>query len=146
MALFLFTKAILEGKPIKVFNHGDMIRDFTYIDDIIESIFRLIKKPAEPGVDKNHPKIRPSTSWAPYKIFNIGNSNPIKLLEFINEIENKLGISAKKEFYPLQQGDVPCTAAETSELEKWVNFKPNTSVKEGISNFIDWYKNFYVNL
>tara|TARA_Y100001968_G_C19454442_1_gene771587 strand:- start:32451 stop:33476 length:1026 start_codon:yes stop_codon:yes gene_type:complete len=143
MALFLFTKAILNGEPIKIFNKGDMVRDFTYIDDIIESLFRLINKPASSDKNINYLYPNPSTSWAPYRVFNIGNSQPIPLMNFINEIELKLGIKAQKEFLPMQQGDVQSTSADTAELEKWVNFKPNTSVKEGISKFIDWYNSFY---
>ena len=143
MALFLFTKAILENAPIKVFNHGKMIRDFTYIDDIIESMMRLINKPATP--DKNLSKIKPSSSksWAPYRIFNIGNNNPTPLMDFIKAIENNLGIDAKKEFIEMQPGDVPITSSDTSSLEDWIGYKPNTSVHDGISKFIEWYKSFY---
>ncbi len=143
MALFLFTKSMLEDKPIKVFNKGDMIRDFTYIEDIIESLVRLIDKPAslDPNFDLNNPSS--STSWAPYRIFNIGNSNPIPLMDFIKALEEKLGINAKKEFLGMQPGDVSSTSADTSSLEDWTGFKPNTSIKEGIEGFVDWYKSFY---
>ena len=143
MALFLFTKSILERKPIKIFNNGEMIRDFTYIDDIIESLIRVINKPpqADPTFDKSSPN--PSSSWAPYRLFNIGNSNPIKLMDFIEAIEKKLKIKAFKEFLPIQPGDVPQTSAETRLLENWINFKPQTNFEEGISNFIDWYRDFY---
>ena len=143
MALFLFTKSILKGEPIKIFNKGDMMRDFTYIDDITESLFRVINKDAisDPNFDYLQPS--PSASWAPYKIFNIGNSNPINLMDFISTIEEILGIKAKKEFLDMQPGDVASTSADTALLENWVGFKPRTSVKDGIKKFIDWYKDFY---
>ena len=147
MALFLFTKSIIEGKPIKIFNNGEMIRDFTYIDDIVESIYRVIRKPPQKNqsFDKNNPNA--SISWAPYKIFNIGNSNPTPLMIFIKALEKYLGKEAKKTFLPLQAGDVPATFADTQLLEDWINFKPSTSVEEGISKFVEWYKAFYkVNL
>ncbi len=143
MALFLFTKSIIENKPIKIFNHGNMIRDFTYIDDIIESIFRVIKKIPRPSIKSNNECLSSSSSWAPYKVFNIGNSKPVPLMEFINEIEKSLGIQAKKEYLDMQPGDVSSTSADTSKLEKWVNYKPNTSINKGISEFINWYRNFY---
>ena len=143
MALFLFTKSILENKPIKVFNNGEMIRDFTYIDDIIESIARVINKPPINKLDFDYNSLLPNNSWAPYHIFNIGNSNPIPLMHFIHAIEKALGIKALKEFLPMQPGDVASTEANTESLEKWINFKPNTSVEEGISNFVSWYKEFY---
>ena len=143
MALFLFTKSILKGEPIKIFNKGDMMRDFTFIDDITESLFRVINKDAisDPNFDYLQPS--PSASWAPYKIFNIGNSNPINLMDFISTIEEILGIKAKKEFLDMQPGDVASTSADTALLENWVGFKPRTSVKDGIKKFIDWYKDFY---
>jgi len=141
MALFLFTKSIINNTPIKVFNNGEMTRDFTYIDDIIESLFRVINKIPTPDIDSdNRTEL---LSKAPYRIFNIGNSNPIQLMEFISEIENTLGIKAKKELLEMQPGDVANTFADTSALEKWINFKPNTSVKDGITEFIKWYKIFF---
>ena len=143
MALFLFTKAIIEGKPIKVYNYGDMIRDFTYIDDIIESIMRLLDKPAKKNEKFDRYKPQPGLSWSPSMIFNIGNSSPIKLLDYIDVLEQKLEIKAKKEFLPMQPGDVRSTAADTSALKKWLNFQPKTSIKEGINNFVDWYRDFY---
>ena len=143
MALFLFTKSIIENKPIKIFNHGQMTRDFTYIDDIIESLVRVIKKIPKPNPTFNHEKPSSSKSWAPYKVFNIGNSKPTALMEFIKAIETKLGKKAKKEFLDMQPGDVSFTSADTSKLENWINFKPNTSVNQGISEFINWYRNFY---
>ena len=143
MALFLFTKSILNGEPIKIFNKGDMMRDFTFIDDITESLFRVINKDAISDPNFDYLKPSPSASWAPYKIFNIGNSNPINLMDFISTIEEILGIKAKKEFLDMQPGDVASTSADTVLLENWVGFKPRTSVKDGIKKFIDWYKDFY---
>jgi len=143
MALFLFTKAMLEKRPIQIFNNGDMIRDFTYVDDIVESISRLLAKPPTPDAYFNTTDPNPSKSWAPYRLFNIGNSKPIPLMEYIYELEQALGIDAVKEFLPIQQGDVPATAADTSELESWIRYKPQTTVKEGIRKFVDWYRQFY---
>ena len=143
MALFLFTKSILNREAIKIFNNGDMLRDFTYIDDIIESIMRLIKKPAEPDKEFDKKNPNPSTSWAPNRIFNIGNSNPTQLMEYITEIETYLNIESIKEFHPLQPGDVKSTSSDNTKLEKWIDFKPNTSIKDGVRKFIDWYLNFY---
>jgi UDP-glucuronate 4-epimerase len=143
MALFLFTKAILAGEPIQVFNNGQMVRDFTYVDDIVESLLRVLDKPAtpDPAFDPSQPD--PSTSWAPHRIFNIGNSNPTPLMVYIEAIENALGITAIKEFLPLQPGDVPATAADTSALETWTGFKPNTPVRDGVARFVAWYRDFY---
>ncbi len=143
MALFLFTKAILENKPIKIFNHGDMTRDFTYIDDIVESLIRVIKKIPQSDKNLELKNLSSERSWAPYRIFNIGNSNPTSLIDFIKAIENELGKTAAKDYYEMQPGDVSCTSADTSELEKWINFKPRTSVNHGIAEFINWYKNYY---
>ena len=143
MALFLFTKAILNGEPIKVFNNGDMVRDFTYVDDIVESIFRLLSKKAasDANFDTNMPS--PGSSWAPYRIFNIGNSSPVPLSKYIDAIEDAVGVKAIKELLPMQPGDVPATAADTSSLEEWINFKPSTSIKEGVSEFVKWYREYY---
>jgi UDP-glucuronate 4-epimerase len=143
MALFLFTKAILEGKPIDVFNNGQMSRDFTYVDDIVEGILRVLDHPAksDPNWSGAHPN--PSTSPAPYKVFNIGNSSPVRLMAFINAIEEALGKKAEKNYLPLQKGDVPATWADTSDLEKTFEYKPATPVKEGIGHFVEWYKDFY---
>ena len=143
MALFLFTKSILQGKAIKVFNNGKMVRDFTDIDDIIESLMRLIHKPATSNIDFNVKNPSSGSSWAPYRIFNIGNSNPTPLMDFISAIEENLGIKAKKEFLGMQPGDVSATSADTSSLEDWTGFKPNTPIKQGISEFLSWYKEFY---
>ena len=143
MALFLFTKSILKGEPIQIFNKGEMIRDFTFIDDITESLLRVINKKASKDSNFNYLQPSPSSSWAPYKIFNIGNSNPINLMDFISTIEEIIGCKAKKEFLDMQPGDVTSTSADTELLENWVGFKPRTSVKEGIKKFIDWYTDFY---
>jgi UDP-glucuronate 4-epimerase len=143
MALFLFTKAMLEGRPIQVFNNGQMVRDFTYIDDIVESLLRVLDKPASPDAafDAAHPD--PATSWAPHRVFNIGNSNPTPLMDYIEAIETALGITATKELLPMQPGDVPATAADTAALEAWTGFKPNTPVREGVARFVAWYRQFY---
>jgi UDP-glucuronate 4-epimerase len=143
MALFLFTKAMLEGRPIQVFNHGRMVRDFTYVDDIIESLIRVLDKPAQPDphFDPAHPD--PATSWAPHRVFNIGNSNPTPLMDYIEAIELALGMTAEKQFLPMQPGDVPATAADTSALEAWTGFRPDTSVREGVARFVAWYREFY---
>ena len=143
MALFLFTKAMLEGNPIQVFNNGQMVRDFTYVDDIIESLIRVLDKPAsaDPAFDPARPD--PATSWVPHRVFNIGNSNPTPLMDYIEAVENALEITAIKEFLPMQPGDVPATAADTSALEAWTGFKPNTPVKEGVARFVSWYRKFY---
>ena len=143
MALFLFTKAISEGKAIKVFNHGKMQRDFTYIDDIIEGVVRVMARlpEANPAWRGDNPD--PGTSYAPYKIYNIGNNNPVQLLEFIKEIENALGREAQKEFFDLQPGDVPATYADVDDLTQDVGFKPETSIATGIARFVEWYQDYY---
>ena len=143
MALFLFTKAMLAGESIKVFNNGQMVRDFTYVDDIIESLVRVLDKPAAPDPAFNPAQPDPATSWAPHRVFNIGNSNPTPLMDYIEAVENALGTTAIKEFLPMQPGDVPATAADTSALEVWTGFKPNTSVKDGVARFVAWYRSFY---
>jgi len=143
MALFLFTKAILENKPIRVFNHGKMQRDFTYIDDIVEGVVRVMGRPAEPNPAWQADDPDPGTSYAPYKIYNIGNNNPIELLEFIGEIERALGRKAQKEFLDLQPGDVPATYADVDDLIADVGFKPETPIKTGIQRFIEWYREYY---
>ena len=143
MALFLFTRAMLAGEPIQVFNHGQMVRDFTYIDDIVESLLRVLDRPAEPdpGFDTAEPD--PATSWAPHRVFNIGNSNPTPLMDYIEAIEAALGITAEKQFLPMQPGDVPATAADTTALEAWTGFKPNTPVREGVARFVAWYREYH---
>ena len=143
MAAFLFTKAILAGEPIKVFNNGEMKRDFTYIDDIVEGIIRVLDKPPLPDITWSGDKPDPSFSSAPYKIFNIGNNKPIKLTDFINEIEIALNLKARKEFFPIQPGDVPATYADIKALKDYVNFEPSTSIHDGIKQFIEWYKDYY---
>ena len=143
MALFIFTKSILEKTPIKVFNNGNMIRDFTYIDDIIESIYRVMKKPASKDVSFDLTNPNPATSWAPHRVLKIGNSNPENLMDYIFAIEKCLGIEAEKILLPLQPGDVVSTSSDTSLLEEWIKFKPKTSIKEGIMLFIEWYRQYY---
>ncbi|MCD4788112.1 MAG: NAD-dependent epimerase, partial [Desulfobacterales bacterium] len=142
MALFLFTKAILEEKPIKVFNHGRMQRDFTYIDDITEGVVRIMARLPEPDPTWNGDNPDPGTSYARYKIYNIGNNNPVELMEFIGVIEKVLGKKAKKEFLDLQPGDVPATYADIDDLIKDVGFKPETSIETGIKQFILWYNDY----
>jgi len=143
MALFLFTKAILNDEPIKVFNYGKMERDFTYIDDIIEGVVRVIANPPKPNENYDKTNQDPSTSHAPYKIYNIGNNKPVQLMEFIKTLERHLGKEAKKEYLPLQAGDVPKTYADVDDLIRDVGFKPNTSIDEGIGKFVKWYKEYY---
>lgn len=143
MALFLFTKAILEGKEIDVFNNGDMLRDFTFVDDIVESIFRLTQRPAKSNPEWSGLNPDPGTSYAPYRVYNIGNNSPVKLLDFIEAIEKKLGIAAKKNFLPLQAGDVPQTFANVDDLINDIQFKPETKIQDGIDQFIEWYVSYY---
>lgn len=143
MALFIFTKAILAGQAITLFNNGEMSRDFTYIDDIVHSIMGLLTKPATPNQEFDNQNPSPSTSWAPYRIFNIGNSEPTSLLSYVRAIEEATGLTAKIEYQPIQPGDVPRTASDTSLLSEWIGFKPQTSVKVGVSRFVNWYKSFY---
>lgn len=141
MALFLFTKAIIENNTIDVYNHGNMQRDFTYIDDIVNGVSKVIE--TIPPVDANIDVLHPGTSTAPYRIYNIGNNNPVKLMDFIEAIEKKLGKKAKKNLMPMQPGDVPSSHADVEDLIKDVNYKPDTSIIDGISNFIEWYINYY---
>ena len=143
MALFLFTKAILADEPIQVFNHGKMQRDFTYIDDIIEGVARVMAKPPEPDPSWRGDNPDPGTSYARYKIYNIGNNNPVELIRFIEVIEDTLGMKAKKVFQDLQPGDVPATYADVDDLVRDVGFKPATSIDEGIRQFVSWYKAYY---
>lgn len=139
MALFLFTDAILNDKPIKVFNYGKMKRDFTYIGDIVEGVVRVLNNPPLPNPNWDKEKADPGTSSAPYKIYNIGNNKPVELMEFIETLEKKLGKKAKKEFLPLQDGDVPETYADIDDLVRDFGFKPNTTIDEGIEKFVEWY-------
>lgn len=143
MALFLFTKAILEDRPIDVFNHGDMIRDFTFIDDIVEGVIRVLDRPAKPDPAFDPKAPDPATSNRPYRIFNIGNNRPVTLMEYIEALELALGRRAKMNLLPMQPGDVPATAANTDELDAWVGFRPATPVTEGVARFVAWYRDFY---
>ena len=143
MALFLFTDAIVKGKPINVFNNGNMVRDFTYVDDIVESIKKLTPKPPNSNDEWNSSIPLPNSSSAPFKIFNIGNSKPTQLMDYINAIENKIGKKALINFMPMQAGDVPKTHANTKSLENYIKFKPSTSIESGIGNFVDWYLKYY---
>lgn len=144
MALFLFTSAIVEGRPIKVFNHGKMQRDFTYIDDIIEGVVRVMKKIPDSDSAWTSDAPDPGTSYARYKIYNIGNNKPVELMKFIEVLERELDIEAKKEFMDLQPGDVPATYANVDDLIKDVGFKPHTSIEVGIRKFVEWYKQYYL--
>jgi len=157
MALFLFTKAALENKPIDVFNNGDMLRDFTYIDDIVEGVVRVIDNPAQPidssKLNTQHSKhntqnsklknLPPQVSTAPYRVYNIGNNNPVKLMDFIEAIENKLDRKIEKNMMPIQPGDVPATYADVNDLVEDLGYKPSTPVQEGIDKFVDWYLDFF---
>jgi UDP-glucuronate 4-epimerase len=139
MALFLFTRAILAGEPIKVFNNGLMQRDFTYIDDIVEGVVRVMDKPASSNPDWDSAAPDPGTSSAPYRLFNIGNNNPVLLMDYIAALEEALGKTATKELLPIQPGDVVATAADIEALVEAVDYRPHTPIKEGITNFVDWY-------
>jgi UDP-glucuronate 4-epimerase len=143
MALFKFTKAILEDKPIDVFNYGNHSRDFTYIDDIVDGVIKALSNPAcsNPHWNSEQPDL--ATSKAPWRIYNIGNSQPVKLLDYVKALEKALGKKAKINFLPLQIGDVPNTYANIKELNKQFNYKPSTKVTEGVSRFIKWYKKYY---
>lgn len=143
MAMFLFTKAILEGSPIDVFNYGKMQRDFTYVDDIVEGMVRVCNHipKADPAWSGNSPD--PGTSYAPYRIYNIGNNNPVDLMHFIETLERCLGKTAQKNLLPLQAGDIPATYADVEDLMTEVGFKPETSIEEGIGRFVEWYKGYY---
>lgn len=143
MALFKFTEAIVNDKPIDVYNHGNMMRDFTYVDDIVESISRLVEKPAVANPTWSGANPDPSSSYAPYKVYNIGNNSPVRLMEFIEAIENKVGKTAIKNFMDLQPGDVPETYANVEDLFKNIDFKPETNIQDGVNSFIDWYLEYY---
>jgi UDP-glucuronate 4-epimerase len=143
MALFLFTRAILQGEPIKVFNNGEMERDFTYIDDIVEGVYRLADRvpSADSAWDGDNPD--PGTSRAPYRIYNIGNNTPVKLMRMIEVLEDALGKKAIKQFLPMQPGDVPATYADIQDLARDVGFRPETPIETGIERFVGWYREFY---
>jgi UDP-glucuronate 4-epimerase len=143
MALFLFTKAMLEGQVIDIFNHGNMVRDFTFVDDIVEGIIRAADKLATPNLEFDPANPDPATSSAPYRVFNIGNNKPTLLLDYIKVLETLLGITAKKNYLPMQSGDVQVTAADTSEFNAWVGYKPKTAVEDGVPQFVDWYRSYY---
>lgn len=143
MALFLFTKAILEGRPIDVYNYGRMKRDFTYIDDIVEGLVRLLPRIPQPDANWSGMHPDPATSFAPYRLYNIGNNSPVELMRFIEVLEEKLGRKAEKNFLPIQDGDVPETYADVNDLMRDTGFKPSTSIEEGIGKFVEWYKSFY---
>jgi UDP-glucuronate 4-epimerase len=143
MALFLFTKAMLEDRPIDVFNHGRMVRDFTYIDDIARGVVLTLDRDAAPDAGYDAASPDPARSSAPYRLFNIGNSSPVPLMDFIEAIESALGRTARKNFLPLQEGDVPATSADVAELEQWVDFRPRTAVRDGVARFVAWYRDYF---
>lgn len=143
MALFLFTKAILEGKPIKVFNHGKMQRDFTYVDDIVEAVARLVTCIPDGNPRWSGAVPDPASSFAPYRLYNIGNNNPVELMYLIEVLESCLGKKAIKEFLPMQPGDVPATYADVDDLVKDVGFRPDTPIEVGVERFVEWYRSFY---
>ncbi|MDJ0647693.1 MAG: NAD-dependent epimerase [Xenococcaceae cyanobacterium MO_188.B19] len=143
MALFIFTKAILAGKPIDVFNYGKMQRDFTYIDDIVEGVIRVIDRVAEPNPHWSGKAPDPATSYAPYKNYNIGNNQPVELMHFIETLENCLGMKAEKNLLPIQPGDVPATYADVDASVQDLGFQPNTSIEVGIERFVKWYRSYY---
>ena len=143
MALFKFTRGILAGEPIPVYNNGQMIRDFTYVDDIVEGVIRAVDHPAQPDPHWNGDDPDPATSNAPYRVYNIGNNEPVLLLDCITMLEEELGVKAQMEFHPIQPGDVVSTMADVSELERAVGFRPRTPLRTGISRFVNWYREYY---
>ena len=143
MALFKFTKGIIEGTPIPVFNEGKMVRDFTYIDDVVEGVVRVIDNTAAPNPKWSGNKPDPATSYAPFRIYNIGNNNPVQLMRYIEVLEQCLGKKAKLDLLPMQDGDVPATSANTELLEQAVGFRPDTTVEAGIARFVEWYRQYY---
>ena len=143
MALFKFTKAILAGETIDIYNYGNMIRDFTYIDDIVKAIVLVMDKPATADSNFNSMSPNPAISNVPYRVFNIGNNDPVYLIAYIEALENALGIKALKNYLPMQVGDVPATSSDTQALIDWVGFKPNTPLSKGVENFVDWYRSYY---
>jgi UDP-glucuronate 4-epimerase len=145
MAYWGFTEKILRGEPIEVFNHGQMLRDFTYIDDIAEGVIRVLDKPATPNPDFDPLNPDPGTAQVPFRVFNIGNNAPVPLMDFIATLEAALGRVADKKFLPMQDGDVPATYADTGRLAEWVGFSPTTSIAEGVTRFVDWYFDFFPN-
>jgi UDP-glucuronate 4-epimerase len=143
MALFMFTRNILAGEPINVFNYGHHRRDFTYIDDIAEGVVRVLDRAATPDAEYDANSPDPARSNAPYRVFNIGNNDPVKLMSFVEAIERALDMPAKKNFLPLQDGDVPATFADVAELGAWTGFKPTMPVAEGVRRFVGWYRDYY---
>lgn len=143
MALFKFTRGIIEGEPIQVFNHGKMTRDFTYIDDIVEGVVRVTDRPARPDPAWSGAQPDPATSRAPYRVYNIGNNRPVELMQYIRVLENCLGKKATLEMLPMQPGDVPATYADTAALGNDVGFRPDTPIETGVMRFVDWYKSYY---
>lgn len=143
MALFIFTKAIFEGKPIRLFNHGNMERDFTYIDDIVEALVRIVYRIPEGNPDWSGDSPDPATSFAPYRLYNIGNNSPVQLKRFVEVLEDAIGRKAIKEYLPMQPGDVPATYADVDALVREVDFRPNTPIEVGIPRFVEWYRKFY---
>ncbi len=143
MALFLFTKAMIEGKPIKVFNHGRMKRDFTYIDDIVEGVIRIAAKPAAPNPEWRSDAPDAGSSLAPWRIYNIGNNSPVELMTVIELLEKELGIEAKRDLLPIQPGDVPATFADIDDLERAVGYRPRVGIGEGVARFVAWYRGYY---
>jgi len=143
MSAFLFARAILDGTPIQVFNHGDMQRDFTYIDDIVEGVLRVIDRPAEPDAGFDAASPNPARSRAPYRVLNIGNQGPVALMDFVSAIEAAVGKPAIKELKPMQPGDVPATYADVSELTAWTGFRPATSIGDGVARYVAWYRSYY---
>lgn len=143
MAYFSFTKNIIEGKTIKIFNEGNMKRDFTYVDDVVSGIQELIDQPPKPNHEWDRELPDPSSSYAPYKIYNIGNNQPVRLMDFIYTLEKHLGMEAKKEFLPMQPGDVQATYADISNLKQVTNFNPATKIEDGLRTFVDWYRDYY---
>lgn len=143
MALFLFTRAMLAGEPIRLFNHGKHTRDFTYVADIVEGVLRASDQPAQPDSNWNSDKPDQSTSAAPWRLFNIGNNNPVTLEAYVNALETALGVTAKRELLPLQPGDVPDTYADSSALKEAVGYQPATPVEEGVARFVEWYRGYY---
>jgi len=142
--MFLFTKAMLESKAIDVFNNGKMQRDFTYIDDIVEGVIRVLDHTAESNPEWNGVTPDSGTSKAPWRIYNIGNSSPVELMDYIKAIEEALGMEAEKNFMPLQAGDVPATSADVEDLVRDVNYKPDTAVEDGVARFVAWYRDYYL--
>jgi UDP-glucuronate 4-epimerase len=143
MALFKFTKSILAGEPIQLFNHGKHLRDFTYIDDIVEGIVRVLDKPATPNIDWSGGHPDPSSSNDPWRVYNIGNNDPVELVDYVKALEDALGRRAEKQFLPLQPGDIPSNQANVDNLSNDFGYRPKTTIKEGIQNFVNWYRSYY---